>query len=324
MQPLVSVILPNYNYSRFLDERIESILSQSMQDFELILLDDASTDNSTEVLEKYASHPKVSHYVVNSTNSGSPFAQWQKGVSLAKGKYIWIAEADDSSTPEFLEKSITTMEANPNVVLCFTGSKAIDQNGEPLQIDFTRLTTKRMQKRIGSTLIHKGTDYIVHNMFWGCYVYNASATVFRRECSDADMFAQSMRMRNSGDWLFWTKLMERGDVAEIYESLNIIRRHQNTTTENGRRSGNLYLEDVDVMAYIATKHKTGLYRNIVRYGAFIKFIRRSQFPDEIKKQILDKLKRKAGAGTTYFRLERIHKFLWNIIPGLMSMQSDRL
>ena len=72
--PLVSVIVPNYNYARYLEERIESILAQSFQDFELILLDDCSTDESRSILERYATHPKVSHYVPNEHNSGSPFA----------------------------------------------------------------------------------------------------------------------------------------------------------------------------------------------------------------------------------------------------------
>ncbi|TAE04306.1 MAG: glycosyltransferase family 2 protein, partial [Bacteroidetes bacterium] len=88
--PLISVIVPNYNHAPYLLERIESILSQSFQDFELILLDDFSTDQSKEVLKKYQNHEKVSHLLLNEKNSGSTFKQWNKGISLAKGKYIWL------------------------------------------------------------------------------------------------------------------------------------------------------------------------------------------------------------------------------------------
>ena len=94
-KPKLSVIVPNYNYARFLNARIGSILNQSFQDFELILLDDCSTDNSREVLECYRNNPHVSHIVFNEQNSGSPFIQWMKGIELARGEYIWIAEADD-------------------------------------------------------------------------------------------------------------------------------------------------------------------------------------------------------------------------------------
>ena len=103
MPPKVSVIVPNYNYARYLKARIDSILNQTFQDFELILLDDCSTDNSAEVLEGYRTHPLVAHLVVNTQNTGSPFAQWFRGIGLAQGEYIWIAESDDLAEPTFLE-----------------------------------------------------------------------------------------------------------------------------------------------------------------------------------------------------------------------------
>ena len=81
--PLVSVIVPNYNYARYLDARIDSILRQTWTDFELILLDDASTDTSREILEKYRNHPRVSRIEFNTQNTGSPFQQWMKGILLA-------------------------------------------------------------------------------------------------------------------------------------------------------------------------------------------------------------------------------------------------
>ena len=78
--PIVSIIVPNYNYARFLDIRMESILNQTFQDFEIILLDDHSTDNSVEIIEKYRNNPKVSYIDINKENSGSPFRQWKKGI----------------------------------------------------------------------------------------------------------------------------------------------------------------------------------------------------------------------------------------------------
>ena len=83
----VSVIVPNYNYAAYLEERIESVLNQSYQDFELIILDDCSTDNSRILIEQYRSDPHVSHIVYNEVNTGSPFKQWAKGIELAKGEY---------------------------------------------------------------------------------------------------------------------------------------------------------------------------------------------------------------------------------------------
>ncbi|MBD5226217.1 MAG: glycosyltransferase [Bacteroidales bacterium] len=324
MSPLVSVILPNYNYARYLPERIESILNQEFQDFELIILDDASTDNSVDILQTYSKHPKVSHFVINQSNTGSPFAQWKKGLELARGKYIWIAEADDSSTPLFLKKCVETMEANQDVVLCFTGCTVVNQNNEVIQRDYTIWKGKRMEKRIGDIVVHDGAEYIVHNMYWGCYVYNASATLFRRSYVTANMLEESAKMRNSGDWLFWTKLMGKGKVAEIYEVLNVLRRHDNNVTENGYKSGNICFEDIEVLKYIEDKYLVGAYRRIIRHGTFIKHIKRSDYPEELKAKILATFYNRLGASKNEYKLERIHKILYNVIPGLMSMRRDRL
>ena len=79
-EPLVSVIVPNYNHAPYLRERIDSILNQTFQDFELILLDDCSPDNSREIINSYKDNPHVSHIVLNEENSGNTFVQWDLGV----------------------------------------------------------------------------------------------------------------------------------------------------------------------------------------------------------------------------------------------------
>ena len=92
---LVSIIIPNYNHAKFLDERIQSVLNQTYQNFELIILDDKSSDNSVEVINQYKDDPRVSSIIINKDNSGSTFKQWYKGIEIAKGEIIWIAESDD-------------------------------------------------------------------------------------------------------------------------------------------------------------------------------------------------------------------------------------
>ncbi len=106
----VSVIVPNYNHALFLEERLTSIFNQTFQDFEVILLDDASTDNSVSILETYSQHPNFSKLIINENNSGSPFKQWKKGIELAKGKYIWIAESDDTCDLNFLEEQVKALQ----------------------------------------------------------------------------------------------------------------------------------------------------------------------------------------------------------------------
>lgn len=110
LKKLVSIILPSYNHEFYLKQRLNSIFNQTYQGFELIILDDCSTDQSLKILEVYKNHPKVSHFIVNEENSGSPFKQWQKGLNLAKGDYIWIAESDDYCDLDFLEKQVNELD----------------------------------------------------------------------------------------------------------------------------------------------------------------------------------------------------------------------
>src|SRR5947208_3454309 len=100
--PAVSVIVPNYNHARYLPRRVESILAQTYRDFELILLDDGSTDESRSILSEYRNDPRVK-IELNERNSGSTFKQWNKGARMARGKYIWIAESDDYADERLLE-----------------------------------------------------------------------------------------------------------------------------------------------------------------------------------------------------------------------------
>src|SRR3984893_17231816 len=102
-QPKVSVIIPNYNHAAYLRQRIDTVLRQTYQDFEVILMDDCSTDDSRTIISEYSSDPRI-RIELNETNSGSTFRQWKKGIALARGEYIWIAESDDYSDERFLEQ----------------------------------------------------------------------------------------------------------------------------------------------------------------------------------------------------------------------------
>ena len=118
--PLVSVIVPNYNHARYLEQRLDSVFEQTYQNFEVIILDDCSTDDSMEVINRYKDNPHLSQIVVNEQNTGSPFKQWDKGIHLAKGDLIWIAESDDYNELTFLEELISEWNKHKNVVLAFS------------------------------------------------------------------------------------------------------------------------------------------------------------------------------------------------------------
>src|SRR5206468_12892236 len=120
---------PNYNHARFLRKRVNTVLGQTFQDFEVILLDDCSTDDSRLILSQYAGHPKV-RIEFNEANSGSPFKQWNKGVRLARGEYVWIAESDDYADARLLERLVSSLDGEPSAVFSYCRSWRISANGE--------------------------------------------------------------------------------------------------------------------------------------------------------------------------------------------------
>ena len=127
--PTVSVIVPNYNHARFLPKRIQSILGQTFQDFELILLDDCSTDDSRPILAQYAGDPRV-RTEFNGVNSGSTFKQWNKGIRLARGKYIWIAESDDYADEHLLERLVAALDRDLAITFAYCRSWRVTDNDQ--------------------------------------------------------------------------------------------------------------------------------------------------------------------------------------------------
>lgn len=225
--PEVSVIIPNFNHARFLRKRITSILEQTFQDFELIILDDCSTDNSIEVLRAFSEHPKITQLVINHRNSGSPFSQWKKGVDLAKGKYIWIAESDDWAATSFLSKMINKIEKEPNCNLVYCRSKRINENDEVIGVHNwgTQLSPSRWER----DYVNGGIDEVKDFLRFMNTIPNASAVLFRTKPAKILINQIPSSMRFCGDWFFWIKLLELGDISFIAEPLNYFRRHEAST-----------------------------------------------------------------------------------------------
>ncbi len=225
MDYLITIIVPNYNHSNFLEERLTSIFNQTYQNFEVILLDDASTDNSVSILEHYKSHPKVSHSVFNKTNSGSPFKQWEKGLELARGNYIWIAESDDSCSSEFLESLVVKLK--PELALIFCESLVINTNGEKIKRNDWADSLDKDRWKLG--YYNSGTNEIEKYLRYKNFIPNASAVIFSKSIASKIKFPENMYY--CGDWYIWIELCRLGDIAFVNKTLNYFRKHNATTRE---------------------------------------------------------------------------------------------
>lgn len=231
--PEVSVIIPNYNHASFLRQRIDSVLNQTYQDFEVIILDDCSTDNSRVIIEAYRTHPKVSHVIYNHSNSGSTFKQWNKGAKLAKGNYIWIAESDDFCENSFLEVAVFNLTKN-NCDLFYCMSKQVDSAGQilnNLEWWYKDLHKNRWKSSYISTSSEELRNYLIKKNT----IVNASAVVFRKNELVNGFLSNIVDFKYCGDWLFWLQYLHKSSkISYSQKTINYFRTHSNTT-----RSGNI-------------------------------------------------------------------------------------
>jgi glycosyltransferase involved in cell wall biosynthesis len=227
----VSVIIPNYNYAKYLKERIDSILSQTFPVYEIIILDDYSTDDSLSVIDEYLKeYPLRIELIKNNENSGNVFKQWEKGIEAAKGDYIWIAEADDLSEPTFLETLINKMSLDESIVIGYTQSKSIDEHGNITGDNYLSYTDK-IDTIWRNDYIADGIDEIENRLSVKNTILNVSAVIFKNE-NLLEIIKNAKNYSVAGDWRFYVDLlMKGGKLLFIADSLNIQRRHENSVTK---------------------------------------------------------------------------------------------
>lgn len=252
----VSIIVPNYNHKHYLRQRLESIYNQTYENFEVILLDDCSTDGSQEILLEYAERfsGKTKCYF-NEVNSGGVFNQWKKGLELATGDLVWIAESDDYCTTNLLAELVKYF-ANQAIMLAFCRSDFV-VNEPPVRI----WTTEGYWE--GTTLSYwkdgfiKSAHWLVNNG-WGIknIIPNVSSAVFRHPGS-MDIFASPewTNLQLCGDWIFYLSLIRGGLVAYDINATNFYRQHASGTSINIQKSNNYYREHEVVARYLVSLYR---------------------------------------------------------------------
>ncbi|MHB8413052.1 MAG: glycosyltransferase family 2 protein [Candidatus Acidiferrales bacterium] len=245
--PKVSVVVPNYNHARFLRKRIDSILQQTFQDFELILLDDCSTDDSRTILSSYAGGPRI-RIEFNDANSGSTFKQWNKGVRLARGKYVWIAESDDYADPRLLERLVTVLDADPKIAFTYCRSRRVSVDDDLdgfadfylAEIDPHRWT---------ADYCADGCDECRNYFVRANSVPNASSVVFQKVLYEYVGGADES-LHLCGDWKLWASLALTGNVAYLAEPLNYFRFHDASVRSKSEQMSGDVVERLRVVGWV--------------------------------------------------------------------------
>lgn len=247
---LVSIIVPNYNHYPYLLKRLESIEKQTYKDVEVILLDDASTDGSAALLASFAERHTHWRFEPSRVNSGSPFAQWNKGLALARGQYIWIAESDDFAEPTLLEKLVPLLDNNPQVGIAYGQSYLVNERDEVLNSYEENLRFIYKSDDWQRPFTENGKEANRKWLLFHNPIPNASGIVLRKEAYRAAGKADET-MRLNGDWLHYAKILNQYDLAFTPEHLNYFRVHQKSQREKARANGKVYREIIKINEFIS-------------------------------------------------------------------------
>lgn len=231
--PNVSAVVPNYNYARHLEQRLASILDQTLAPREIIVLDDASTDDSIAVAERVLGRSPINWRIVrNVKNSGDVFAQWRKGAELARGELVWIAEADDWAEPRFLETAAAAFQ-RPDVVISMTQSRQADEDGRILAGHYLDYVKDVDPEKWTRGFVGEGPKEVREGLSIKNTIPNASAVVFRRAplLETLSRYAREIgSYRVAGDWCVYVNMLRNGALAFSSEALNTHRRHDASVT----------------------------------------------------------------------------------------------
>lgn len=245
----VSVIVPNYNYAEYLKRRILSIVRQTYPIYEMIILDDASKDDSKVMIKKMVAEAKRINpdlkikMIWNEKNSGKVISQWIKGVEAASGDYVWIAEADDISRKDFLAEMMKGFEKDGDVRLAYSESAIINKYGIVILPNFRRSRDKEKTGHFNNSYIKQGKKEIEEILAIRCTIPNVSAVVFQNTPEFLKCLKLAEKFRQVGDWYLYVKILENGKIFYNHRVLNLFRVHKKSATLRS----NEHIEEIEKM-----------------------------------------------------------------------------
>ena len=205
--PAVSVLMSVYNGEDYLVSAVDSVLGQTYRDFEFIIIDDASTDSTADILNMFAKKDNRIRFIKNKYNIGLT-KSLNNGLKLARGRYIARMDADDISLPQRFEKQIDFLEQNRNVLLCGAYFDSIPSS---------------CKKK--SDIRHLPPEEVYVNLFFENCIPHPSITM-RREVFEKYNLFYDESLRYTQDYEYWTRIAEVGDIVKYPEVLLEYRFHE--------------------------------------------------------------------------------------------------
>lgn len=223
MDPSVSFIVPCYNSAHFLQKCVDSILAQTYRDFEILIMDNCSSDNTLEVASSFRD-PRV-RPIRNESNIGH-VRNFNKGITMSRGKYVWVVCVDDYlRSPNALKQSVDLMERNPEVGLVF--SRSFEVRGD------TEVGLAWWADHGSRDRIWEGSIFLRRLIESDCVIMS-SAMMRKDRCVAAGSF--SLDLQYSCDWYLWCRIALRNRVAYLADPTVACRIHEQSLTASLNRS----------------------------------------------------------------------------------------
>ena len=222
MQPKISVLMSVYNGEFYLRQSVESILCQTFSDFELIIIDDCSTDTTWKSLSEYADRDLRIILLQNKENMGVT-KSLNRGLAVAQGEYVARQDGDDVSLPERFEKQVALLDNHPEFVLASCNLELIDYRG----------------RSIGKLQRACEPDILAWYLLFYNHLGGHSQVMFRRELVTG-LGGYSEKFRYSQDYELWCRLSEVGKIAVLPEILMQYRSHDKNTSSQKQSEQKMY------------------------------------------------------------------------------------
>ena len=228
--PRVSICIPVRNGASFIEQAVSSVLEQSHQDFEVIIVDNCSTDSTASLIHEMALRDSRIHFHSNDHDLGL-VGNLNKCLQYARGEYIKFVLADDMLMPGCLDMMVRALDEQPSVVLVAAGRLIIDESGKPLGL----------RRYSAKPAIVSGDKVIQRCLFGGNYIGEPTAVMFR-QCDSKRGYSADLAQLT--DMEMWFHLLEHGDLLSIPEPLSIIRWHSGQLTNANVKSGVLVEDNI--------------------------------------------------------------------------------
>ena len=212
MNPLVSVLMPVYNALPFLDEAVQSVLDQTWTDFELVAIDDGSSDGSWGRLKEFAERDR--RVVIHRIDHGGIVAALNAGLALCRGEFVARADADDRCRPNRLAQQVAYLQSHPEVAVVGTDLLRIDETGRPI----CTLGVKVHHEQIEAVMLRGRTGTLTH------------ATTMSRRAALIDAGGYREAYRHAEDLDLFLRVAEAGRLANVDEVLYEVRQHLGSIT----------------------------------------------------------------------------------------------